>query len=422
MVESLSNKQIGYLLRSYPRLSQTFILNEILALEKIGVSIQIFALTNPHEKVVQMQVAKVQASVHYLDESIQSRRFGNMLKEHMQVSMRHFTGYFRSLLYVVMHPVIDQGYTASSRWECFHQAVHLIHVLRVQERETGKKIDHLHAHFAHDPTLIAYLANLMTGLPYSFTAHARDLYQIPEQILTDRIRTSQGVITCCRVNMDYLNQVAPSEQSKFSLIYHGVNLDDFRASSSNGANSTSEVPIILSVGRLVEKKGFLDLLQALLMVKEGGLQFQCKIYGGGPLSEKLEQWIEEHDMADDVRLMGDITQQELISIYQNATIFALTPMQTEDGDRDGIPNVLVEAMAVGLPVVTTAVAGIPELVDDNLNGLLYQPHDVNGISSGILELLRDAEKRRQLGNAGAKKVNEQFDIALAANRLQNLFA
>jgi glycosyltransferase involved in cell wall biosynthesis len=97
-------------------------------------------------------------------------------------------------------------------------------------------------------------------------------------------------------------------------------------------------------------------------------------------------------------------------------------MQTEDGDRDGIPNVLVEAMAVGLPVVTTAVAGIPELVDDNLNGLLYQPHDVNGISSGILELLRDAEKRRQLGNAGAKKVNEQFDIALAANRLQNLFA
>jgi glycosyltransferase involved in cell wall biosynthesis len=127
-------------------------------------------------------------------------------------------------------------------------------------------------------------------------------------------------------------------------------------------------------------------------------------------------------MADDFRLMGDITQQDLISIYQNATIFALTPMQTEDGDRDGIPNVLVEAMAVGLPVVTTAVAGIPELVDDNLNGLLYQPHDVNGISSGILELLRDAEKRRQLGNAGAKKVNEQFDIALAANRLQNLFA
>jgi glycosyltransferase involved in cell wall biosynthesis len=369
-----------------------------------------------------MQVDQVQAPVHYLDESIRSRRFATMLKEHMEVAMRHFTGYFRSLLYVVMHPVIDQGYTASSRWECFHQAVHLIHVLRVQERETGKKIDHLHAHFAHDPTLIAYLANLMTGLPYSFTAHARDLYQIPEQVLMDRIRTSRGVITCCGVNMDYLNQVAPSEQSKFSLIYHGVNLDDFRASSSNGANSTSEVPIILSVGRLVEKKGFLDLLQALLIVKESGPQFQCTIYGGGPLAEKLEQWIEEHGMADDVRLMGDITQQELISIYQNATLFALTPMQTEDGDRDGIPNVLVEAMAVGLPVVTTAVAGIPELVDDNLNGLLYQPHDVNGISSGILELLRDAEKRRQLSNAGAKKVNEQFDIALAANRLQNLFA
>src|SRR5690349_12056162 len=127
-------------------------------------------------------------------------------------------------------------------------------------------------------------------------------------------------------------------------------------------------------------------------------------------------------MADDVRLMGDITQQELISIYQNATIFALTPMQTEDGDRDGIPNVLVEAMAVGLPVITTAVAGIPELVDNNRNGLLYQPHDVEGIASGIIELLHHAEKRRQLGRAGSKKVMEQFDIAQAAKRLKVLFA
>jgi glycosyltransferase involved in cell wall biosynthesis len=180
--------------------------------------------------------------------------------------------------------------------------------------------------------------------------------------------------------------------------------------------------MILSVGRLVEKKGFQDLLQALLIVKERGERFQCVIYGDGPLCQPLEQWIEEHGMAGEVSLMGDSTQQELISIYQNATLFALTPVQTEDGDRDGIPNVLVEAMAVGLPVITTAVAGIPELVDNNQNGLLYQPHDVDGISSGILELLRDAEKRRQLGGAASKKVTEQFDIALAADRLKALFA
>jgi glycosyltransferase involved in cell wall biosynthesis len=126
-------------------------------------------------------------------------------------------------------------------------------------------------------------------------------------------------------------------------------------------------------------------------------------------------------MADEIILKGDITQQELISVYQNASLFILTPVQTEDGDRDGIPNVLLEAMAMGLPVITTAVSGIPELVENNQNGLLYQPRDVDGISSGIIELLGNADKRRQLGSAGSKKVREQFDIAEAAKQLKTLF-
>jgi glycosyltransferase involved in cell wall biosynthesis len=421
MGESSSNKQIGYLLRSYPRLSQTFVLNEILALEKIGVSLQVFALTNPHEKVVQKQVDQVQAPIHYLEESILPRRIGNRLSEHLQVARLHFGGYIRSLFYIATHPKIDQGYTASSRWECFLQAVHLVYVLHVQERETGKKLGHLHAHFAHDPSLIAYLVHLITGIPFSFTAHARDLYQVPEEVLTDRIRLAHAVVTCCGANMEYLKQIAPSHQSKFSLVYHGVNLKDFQPPQNAGDLSAAEKPIILSVGRLVEKKGFPDLLQALLMVKERGQRFRCTIYGDGPLSQALQKWLEEHDMTSDVMLMGDSTQQELISIYQKATLFALTPVQTEDGDRDGIPNVLLEAMAVGLPVITTAVAGIPELVEDNQNGLLYQPHDVDGISSGILELLDNTEKRKLLGDRASKKVKEQFDVAQAAKRLKTLF-
>jgi glycosyltransferase involved in cell wall biosynthesis len=421
MVESRSNKQIGYLLRSYPRLSQTFILNEILALERLGASIQIFALTNPHEKVVQMQVSQVQAPVHYLDESIRPRRLGNMLKEQVEVARRNFKGYVRSLLYIAAHPKLDQGYIASSRWECFLQAVHLICLLILNERRTGKKIDHLHAHFAHDPALIAYLIHSMAGIPFSFTAHARDLYQVPEAVLTDRIREARAVITCCGANMEYLKQIAPSQQSKFSLIYHGVNLKEFQPVVEPETRSSPERPLILSVGRLVEKKGFQDLLQALLIVKGRGKRFQCLIYGDGPLGQHLENWIEEHGMEDDVRLMGDRTQQELISIYQNATLFILTPVQTEDGDRDGIPNVLVEAMAVGLPVITTAVAGIPELVENNENGLLYQPHDVDGISLGIVELLGNVEKSRQFGSAASKKVREQFDIAQAARHLIALF-
>jgi len=368
-----------------------------------------------------MQVDQVQAPVHYLDEDRQPRSLRKMLNENAQVAWLHLKGYLRSLVYIAANRGIDEGYTASSRWDCFLQAVHLIYLLVLKERRTGKRIDHLHAHFAHDPALIAYLVHCMTGIPFSFTAHARDLYQVPEKVLTDRIRQARAVITCCGSNLKYLNQIAPSQQSKFSLVYHGVNLKDFQPVSNPSADAAPQVPLILSVGRLVEKKGFKDLLQALLIVKSKGERFQCAIYGDGPLCQQMQGWIEENGLAGDVRLMGDRTQQELISIYQNATLFVLTPIQTDDGDRDGIPNVLVEAMAVGLPVITTAVSGIPELVEHNLNGLLYQPHDVDGISSGIIELLRNAEKRRQLGSAASKKVTEQFDLAQAANHLKALF-
>lgn len=421
MGESSANKQIGYLLRSYPRLSQTFILNEILALEKIGVAIQIFALTDPHEKVVQMQVDQVQAPVHYLDADAPSRSFRNLLNENAEVARLHFKGYLRSMWYIAANRIIDDGYTASSRWDCFLQAVRLVYILDRQQRNNGKKIDHLHAHFAHDPALIAYLVQMMTGIPYSFTAHARDLYQVPEKALTHRIRGARAVITCCGANLEYLNQIAASQHSKFRLIYHGVNLKDFQPVSSSGIGTIQPEPCILSIGRLVEKKGFQDLLQALLLVKEKGVRFRCAIFGDGPLCQQLEAWIHEHGLTDEVKLMGDRTQQELIAEYRNATLFILTPIQTEDGDRDGIPNVLVEAMAVGLPVITTAVAGIPELVENNQNGLLYESHDVDGISSGIIELLGNAEKRRQFGSAGSKKVREQFDVDLAARQLKTLF-
>ena len=368
-----------------------------------------------------MQVDQVQSAVHYLDEDNQPRSLRNMLNENARVAWLHLKGYLRSLVYIAANRGIDEGYTASNRWECFLQAVHLIYLLVLKERRTGKKIDHLHAHFAHDPALIAYLVHCIAGIPFSFTAHARDLYQVTEKVLTERIREARAVITCCGANLEYLNQIAPSQKSKFSLVYHGVNLKDFQPVSNPGPSSVPKVPVILSVGRLVEKKGFQDLLQALLIVKERGLRFQCAIYGDGPLGQQLGKWIDEHGMAGEVILHGDRTQHELVAAYHSATLFILTPVQTDDGDRDGIPNVLVEAMAIGLPVITTAVAGIPELVEHNQNGLLYQPHDVDSISSGIIELLRNPEKCRQFGRAASKKVREQFDIVQAAQQLKTLF-
>jgi glycosyltransferase involved in cell wall biosynthesis len=179
--------------------------------------------------------------------------------------------------------------------------------------------------------------------------------------------------------------------------------------------------LILSVGRLVEKKGFPDLLLACARLKERGKAFRLAIYGEGPLRDELLAMIERHGLQGLVDLPGAIAQRDLIPIFRNAELFALAPFVTEDGDRDGVPNVLVEAMACGLPVVSTAVSGIPELVVPGVNGLLVAPHDPDALADGLAALLDDPARRAQLGAEARRTVVESFDLRAAARELAALY-
>jgi glycosyltransferase involved in cell wall biosynthesis len=414
---------VGYILRSYPRLSQTFILNEILALEQRGVRIVIFAGTDPREPVVQPEVGQVQAPVHYLETATQ-RPAALIAAEHLRLALAAPRRYFRALRYVLAHRNIDTGYHAASRFACFTQAVYLARLLRVEQRRQGRAAGHLHAHFAHDPTLIAVLAQMLTGLPYSFTAHARDLYQIPPGALIDRVRRARTVVTCCAANIDYLQQtIPPALQAKVRLIHHGVDLGRFRPAppAANEAAPAVAPPLLLSVGRLVEKKGFPDLLAACAQLKQAGYRFRCAIYGEGPLEAELAATITRLDLADTVELAGVCPQHELVPVFQRADLFVLAPFITEDGDRDGVPNVLVEAMACGLPVVSTAVSGVPELVQHEANGLLVPPHDAPGLAVALAALLDDPARRARLGQAAQRTVAEHFDLRAGAGQLAALF-
>jgi len=424
-----TESRVGYILRSYPRLSQTFILHEILALEQLGVSLQIFAITNPREPVAQAQVAEVRAPVQYL-EDVTRRSRAAILREHLRTALESPRRYAAALRYVLRNKVIDTGYTASSRLECFHQAVYLARQLR----RPDNMIEHLHAHFAHDPALIALLAHMLTGISFSFTAHARDLFQIPRQSLVERIAAASAVLTCCGANLAYFDEVAPPElRAKVRLIHHGVNLEGFQPRSQKYEDDAgsrlgqrvpilgSEPPLILSVGRLVAKKGFPDLLRACALLKQSGRRFRCAIYGDGPLRAELAALIDELGLASDVALPGECSQRELIPIFQQADIFALTPFVTEDGDRDGIPNVLVEAMACGLAPVSTAVSGIPELIRHEQYGLLAQPRDIAGLADHLGRLLDDAQQRKQFGKAARQTVVEHFDLHAAARQIAELF-
>ena len=418
MSKSSDHPRVAYLLRSFPRLSQTFILHEILALEELGVALQLFAMTNPHEAVVQAQVADVRAPVAYLEAGPEPSRRQRVLN-HLRLFLRRPWRYTQTLWYLWRHPECDEGYTTASRYRCFHYAVDLVQ--RLRRRPPAAAITHLHAHFAHDPTLIAQLVHLLTGLPFSFTAHARDLYQIPPAALLERIAAAQLVVTCCSANLDYLRSVTPARLwGKFHLIHHGVNLSLFQPPREPPPRTSP--PLILAVGRLVAKKGFADLIHACALLKGAGYTFRCLIYGEGPLHAELTAQITHLGLTQEVALAGACTQQELVAMMQQATLFALTPYVTEDGDRDGVPNVLVEAMACGLPVVSTTIGGVPELVTHAVNGLLAPPHDREAIAANLALLLADDPLRERLGRAAHVTVTQFFNLHSAAQRLATLFS
>ncbi len=431
-------QRIGYIIRSYPRLSQTFIVNEILALEQQGVALHLFPITDPHEPIVQAQVGQVRAPVDYLEQARGRGRVA-LAADHMAAMRAAPARYARARAYVAQRADLDQGYTSASRAECFDMAVYLAALLR-REARAGRPIGHLHAHFAHDPTLIALLAQQLTGISFSFTAHARDLVQIPAHLLNERTARATAMLTCSATNLEYIDQVMPAElQAKVRLIHHGVNLAGFqplpgRLSEETGAAQMAEVgagqeisaasnsvPRILSVGRLVEKKGFPDLINACALLRDAGLAFRCAIYGEGPLEGELRALIDTLGLADAVTLPGACSQQELIPELQRADLFALASFVTDDGDRDGVPNVLVEAMACGLPVVSTTVAGIPELVKTGENGVLVPPRDVAALADALAKLLRDPAERARMARAARRTVVEHFDLHAAAQQIARLF-
>jgi len=402
--------RVAYVVRSWPRLSQTFVLNEVLALERLGVGVTVFAMSRAGEQVVQPQVADLRADVHYLDAA-----FAGAVLAHLRVAVRSPRRYAAALAFALAGGRLLGGYTRSGRLGAFHRAA--LVAARLGDRGGGRAPTHVHAHFAHDPALIGLLVRRLCGLPFTFTAHARDLYQIPEPALRGRAREARAIVTCCRVNADHIREVVGDGGPPVELIHHGVDLATFRPAPSRPDNA---VPEVVSVGRLVEKKGFDDLLRALALLRDRGRRLHCVIHGDGPCRAELEALRDRLGLAGVVEFAGARTQAELLGVYQRADVFALTPRVTGDGDRDGIPNVLVEAMACGLPVVSTRAGGVEELVTDGADGLLAPAGDIGAIAARLDELLLDPGRRHRLGEAAAASAR-CFDGGAAALRLAALF-
>ncbi len=404
--QSSSSPKIAYLIKCFPRLSETFILHEVLELERQGLPLHIFSLLQPTGKVNQA-AQQVRAPITYLPQGFlggralwaaAARRFRKNPLAFLAISARAIVRFH--------HPAI------------FKQLFYAAYIAD-QVEQVG--ITHLHAHYANTPTTVALLVHQFTGIPFSFTAHAKDIYLSPKPSIAYKMSQARFVVTCTGYNQEYLSALLGARTPvAIHRIYHGLDLRIFPRETA-AVTPPRARPLILTVARLVEKKGLLYLLRACRALRDQGYGFDCRIVGEGPLRATLEQHIHELGITDTVELAGAETHERVIEMYQQATLFALPSVVAENGDRDGIPNVLVEALYLRVPVVSTPVSGIPELIRSESNGLLVPERDHAVLANAIKRLLDDPLLRERLAAAGRQTVLARFDMAANAQRLTRLF-
>src|SRR5256712_4431398 len=345
--DSTQSPTVGYIVSAWPRLSETFILNEVLAVERSGGSLRIFSIKDSDGEPVHARVAQVRARVHYLS-------VGGCWKSALQANLRLFFRqpgrYCRALLQALRY----------RRWgvlQRFFQAGYLAHEL------SREPVAHLHAHFVHAPTLVAMFTHELTDIPYTFTAHAKDIYvETPPELLRAEAHRAQAVITCTEYNRQYLStQIGPASDGKLHCIYHGLDLSQFQFAWPRVSDAGP--PVILSVARLVEKKGLSDLIVAAGILRGRGRSFQVEIIGDGPQHQALENQVTQLGLSDRVKLLGVQTYDMVCLAYQRASIFTLPCVVSADCDRDGLPNVLLAALGNGVPVVSKPASWIPELIE-----------------------------------------------------------
>lgn len=328
------------------------------------------------------------------------------------LALRQFFRAPGRFLWVALLTLLHHNFRSAISYFCYG--------LFVSERIDPQKVLHLHAHFAVGAASVAQVVSLLTDIPYSFTTHAYDIYLARKSELIYKMRYAHFVITCSVYNQRYLQRlVDPRVGERIHCVYVGLNLKLFSALIREPEKIRP--PLILAVSRLVEKKGLLYLVAACRILKDQGYAFQCHIVGDGPQLPLLEERIQALHLEDCVKLPGSAAYEQVIEMYQNASIVALPSVVASDGDRDGIPYALMEAMYMRIPVVSTTVSGIPELIEDGESGLLVPPYDNVALAAALARLLDDPVLCKRLGEAARKTIEARFDVARNSETIIELF-
>lgn len=396
-----ASARIGYVLKCYPRFSETFIVREIIAREAAGDEIMVASLRAPRDPRFHSMLAQVQAPVTWIPHD--SRGLGRMWS-----ALKRLTELGVAPSGAAMRTLIDEDADVAA------QAV-LVAVWAVENR-----ITHLHAHFATVAGRTARLAAALTGLPWTVTAHAKDIFHVEydphrrEQV----INGADTVVAVSDSTADHLRRTFPA--SRVRRVYNGVEVGELASREVTADASTVDAPHIAAVGRLVAKKGWPVLLDAIALLRDEGMPVRTTLVGSGPLEAELREQCDALGLGDLVHLSGPLPQHDVLDLVASSTVFAAPCIISPDGDRDGLPTVLLESMAVGTAVVSTPVSGVSEAVFDGRTGLMAEPGDPRTLADALRRMIDDDELRARLVEDARAHVTRRFDVDVQARNLQEL--
>ena len=390
-------RRVGYVAKVFPRLSETFVLNEIHELERRGIDVHVFSLHSPPAAVPHRLLSDLRAPITCVERCAEPS--GTRRTEAMATLSARFSA------------------EASLDDRLFPR--HYVRLaVRLAAAAEGLALGRFHAHFASRAAHVAMLGSRLAGVPFSFTAHAKDIYheEVDQELLRVKLRHADLVVTVSEFNRRTLLRIGseiPGVEEKVRRLYNGVDLDLFRP-RPGGLGAPGR---ILAVGRFVEKKGFPTLIEACGVLRQRGVPFTCDLIGSGNQQSLLEDLIASRGLGDRVTVRGALPLEQVASEMRGASLVVLPCVVAADGNMDALPTVLLEAMASGIPAVSTALSGIPEIVVDGETGYLVNPGDGAALAGAMEKILRDPEAGARLGRAGRRRAEELFDLRANVARL-----
>jgi len=399
---------VAYLLSTFPQLTQTFVTREIFWIRSHDVRVEIFSLFKPESIPAEAQARELMSRVHY----------SPPLSANVVAALIHFLVRSPLRLLRALGRTIVHGYREP---KLLLQALSIFPKSVYFARQMKKlEIEHIHAHFVTLAAFAAGTAAELLGVTFTVHGHAVDLFSRDARDVRRQLENASGVVTISSFHRAFISGLCPAvDQENLQVVYCGLETDRFQPAS--GQTDSGGPLRILSIGRLIEKKGFEYLIDACKILADAGYSFQCQIVGDGPLQDALQERIDRHGLQERVHLLGALQQDRVLALYGQSDMFALACVVADDGNRDGLPVVLIEAMSCELPVVTTPVTGIVDLVEHNRTGILVKERDAAALADTLKLLIERRDLRESMGRLGRQKILSDFQVQQTTARLASFF-